>query len=273
VRIRNRFPIVSVLFLAAAMFNSGAMLVEPPSAYGARDDLFKKMAINRVDDNSPAPDFTLRDLNSNLVSLNRFRGSVVFLNFWATWCGPCRQEMPSMEHLYRRLGGRGLAMLAVSKRESRNQVAVFMRNYGLSFPALLDVDGRVSSLYNVWALPKTFVIDARGRMIGATSGSRDWNSGHAVELFRNLIEESGPGVSAAIDPPAPFPASLVVGTRGATVHTQQDQHSEAITELEKGEPLFPLAKTFGGGGEWYMVKTRKGTVGWIKASNVEEAQR
>ncbi|MPZ78694.1 MAG: redoxin domain-containing protein, partial [Deltaproteobacteria bacterium] len=88
-----------------------------------------------------APDFNLRDTNGNLASLSGYRGGMVLLNFWATWCGPCRDEMPSMENLNRSFGGQGLAVVAVNQRENAATVNKFMRTHGLNFTTPLDTDG------------------------------------------------------------------------------------------------------------------------------------
>ena len=177
-----------------------------------------------------------------------------------------------MERLYRQMKGRGFAMLAINLKESRSQVANFMNAYGLSFPALLDSDGRVSALYRVWGLPTTYVIDGGGRAIAVKSGPKDWASRESLAFFNDLVQgkDSDVTVAMAIDPPAPFPSSLRIRASGASVHLQQDAQSEIIARLDKGEELSPLAKAFGGGTAWFMVKTKKGAVGWVRVSDIEE---
>lgn len=123
-----------------------------------------------------APDFSLRDANGGLNSLAQYRGSLVLLNFWATWCGPCREEMPSMEQLSRNFGGQGLAVVAVNQRESAALVNRFMKTHALNFSTPLDTDGRVAASYRVYGIPITYLIDGGGQAIGRKSGPLDWSS-------------------------------------------------------------------------------------------------
>ena len=125
-------------------------------------------------------DFSLQlaaqETSKDTVSLKDLRGKVVFLNFWATWCGPCRVEMPSMEALYNEYKERGLEILAVNIQETPEQVNAFMKENGLSFTAALDRDGRVSGSYGIQAIPTSFIIDRDGKIIARLVGSIDWNT-------------------------------------------------------------------------------------------------
>ena len=122
------------------------------------------------------------------MALTELRGKVVFLNFWATWCPPCRVEMPSMERLYKEFKDQGLAMLAVDLQESAKEVARFMKEFRLSFPALLDTDGRVASLYKVQGLPTSILIDRSGRVTGVALGPRDWSRSEGKALISSLLD-------------------------------------------------------------------------------------
>ena len=106
-----------------------------------------------------APDFRLPDLDGEMVRLRDLRGQNVLLNFWATWCGPCRDEMPVIQARYNH---GGFAVLAVDFGESRQQVAGFLAQIGVELPVALDADGRVQELYRVRGYPTTFFIDRRG---------------------------------------------------------------------------------------------------------------
>lgn len=110
----------------------------------------------------PAPDFALDTPASTTIRLAELRGSVVLLNFWATWCTPCRAEMPEFESAYREYRDRGFAVLAVDVEERAEEVEPFMRELGLTFPALLDLDGSVSRAYRARALPSSFLVDRDG---------------------------------------------------------------------------------------------------------------
>lgn len=110
-----------------------------------------------------APDFSLLDLNGQAVSLSSLRGKPVLLNFWATWCGPCRQEMPYLQQINAEWAPKGLVLLAIDIGESSAQVKTFLETNDLSLPTLLDSNRTVSTrLYNITAIPTTFFIDKNG---------------------------------------------------------------------------------------------------------------
>lgn len=139
-----RIPLIACLFFLAACSALPASLASPAPEVGA-----------------PAPDFTLQDLRGANVSLGDLRGQVVLLNFWATWCGPCRVEMPAIQERY---NGGGFAVLAVNFDENPAQVRNFANEFGLSLPILLDPDGKVQELYRVRGYPSTYFIDAQGQI-------------------------------------------------------------------------------------------------------------
>lgn len=140
---------------------------------------------------SPAPDFQLIDLQGNRQALPDYHGKVVLLNFWATWCGPCRVEMPSMERVYQDLKDEGLAILAISSDPQGSIVTrPFVASQGLTFPILHDSDYRVSGSYGVRTLPMSFLIDRNGTLSHRVFGARDWNSPEARALIHGLLRES-----------------------------------------------------------------------------------
>jgi peroxiredoxin len=262
--------VFAAVVFAACVVKASAVFSQTVKTSPSQDDLFRKTGITKSG-GGRAPDFTLKDVKGSSVSLGHFRGKVVFLNFWATWCGPCRSEMASMERLYSQLGSRGLVMLAVNQKESRNPVAKFMKDFGLSFPALLDADGRVAALYGSWGLPTTYVIDTSGRKVGLKSGARDWASRDTVEFFMSLLSKNGgsapdTGGSMALGPAEAIATALRVKSTGSPVRSQQDPHSELLAKLERGEDLLTLGKA----GGWYMVRTKAGAVGWIAEADVED---
>lgn len=126
------------------------------------------------------PPFTLPDLSGQSVSLADYKDRVIFLNFWATWCPPCREEMPSLQKLHEKLKGKNFIMLAVAlDEEGKAVVKPFVEKGGYSFKVLLDPDGRVASRYQVWSIPTTFIINKEGKIVRRIVGSRDW----AKEIF------------------------------------------------------------------------------------------
>ncbi len=135
-----------------------------------------------------AQDFELPALRGDYVKLSDYRGKVVFLNIWATWCPPCREEMPSMESLYQRLKGRGFEMLAVSiDREGEKAVSPFAAKYGLTFPVLLDPDGKTYRLYGLTGVPESFIIDKSGVVIYKIIGPQNWMEKEWLDYFDRII--------------------------------------------------------------------------------------
>ena len=137
-----------------------------------------------------AADFSLPDLEGNWQRLSHFRGQVVLLNFWATWCPPCRAEMPSMEALYQTHRDQGFAILAVSSDvQGAAVVQPFLEQYRLSFPVLLDPRGQVTATYGVRSLPTTYLLDRQGRVVSREIGARNWANAGAQALIASLLEE------------------------------------------------------------------------------------
>ena len=137
----------------------------------------------------PAPNFQLRDLNGRLVTLSDLRGKVVLLNFWATWCGPCRVEMPAMEQLYRMFSRKDFEILAVSTdAEGVSITRPFQKKNRLTFPILHDSDYRVGLTYGARSLPMTFMVDRQGVVRHQIFGARDWSAPEAQQLVLMLMK-------------------------------------------------------------------------------------
>ena len=139
--------------------------------------------------NLPAPDFSFPNLDGNKVSLTDYRGKVVLLNIWATWCAPCVAEMPSMQKLYQELKDEGFLILAVSLDESGVEaVKPFVEKHKLEFPVLLDTKGEIKSLYQITGIPESFIIDKSGTIVEKIVGPRDWATSGAIRYFRNFLQ-------------------------------------------------------------------------------------
>ncbi len=270
-----KFKELSIVCLALAVLAPAFAAGQQNKGGPSTDELLKSIGLTKPAF-ARAPDFNLRDGGGGMASLSGNRGNLILLNFWATWCGPCREEMPSMEQLSRSFGGQGFTILAVNQRESAAQVARYMKTNGLNFRAPLDTDGRVSASYRVYGIPATYLIDANGQAIGMKSGTRDWAAREVVDVFRKLIADGGGsgsvGGSMELEPAAPLPKKLRAKGHGVLVHGQQDAQSEIIGKLDRGDDLIPLGKVSGAGEFWYMVKTKSGAVGWVRGEEVEEVR-
>jgi peroxiredoxin len=153
------------------------------------DRLFANMGVLKIPHRTQPVEIQLKDIYGNTFRLSDFRGKIVFLNFWATWCPSCVVEMPSMEKLHRRFKDKDFMMVAINMQESDEQVKTFFTKMKLSFTALLDSDGEVASGFAVNALPTTFVLDKEGRIAGQALGAREWDSRASIGLFEFLMNK------------------------------------------------------------------------------------
>jgi thiol-disulfide isomerase/thioredoxin len=155
----------------------------------ATAEILLQMGIYAFQDRIPSEDFVLADLNGDDMTLAEQRGKVVFLNFWATWCGPCREEMPSMQTLYDELKDEGFEIVAVNVREDRDTASGFVEANGFTYPVLLDLDGRVTIRYGIRAYPTTYIVDRDGHVLGVRPGYNDWATEEVVAAFRSLLAQ------------------------------------------------------------------------------------
>jgi peroxiredoxin len=157
---------------------------------GSEEDLFSKIKISPIKGDKRAPDFSLKDLNSRKVGLKQFREKIIFLNFWATWCGPCKEEMPSLEVLHQQFKEKNFILLAISvDYEGLKPVQEFINKHHYTFPVLLDPKCETLDLFEVKGIPTTFIIDKKGRMVGKAIGQRDWKSPEVISLINLLVEK------------------------------------------------------------------------------------
>jgi thiol-disulfide isomerase/thioredoxin len=150
---------------------------------------FRQMGLQPPKEKVEIIDFELEDLSGTGRRLSDFNGKVVFLNFWATWCGPCRFEMPSMEKLYNKYKDSGLEIVAVNLQEDRNSVQGFVDEYGLSFPVLLDKTGRIGATYGARSIPTTYIVGRDGTVLAGTIGTREWDTEEFFRFFEKLLAE------------------------------------------------------------------------------------
>lgn len=183
----------AILYLATLISSAEGFFHEKKEKASVSESHSKALGIERPAKTVVAPDFTLEELSGRRLRLKDLRGKVVFLNFWATWCVPCREEMPTMERLHREFKEQGLEIVAINFREGRKEVRKFLVELGLTFTVLLDRDGTVSERYGAWAIPLSYFVNRRGEFVGKAQGSRKWDGAEAKAFFRNLLAENETG--------------------------------------------------------------------------------
>jgi len=138
-----------------------------------------------------ASNFTLKNLDGKEVSLSQFRGKYLLINFWATWCGPCKIEMPSLEKLYRQFKSDNFDMLGISNDMFGDRVVrPYIKAKNITFPMLLDQRMIVSRQYGIVSLPTTILIDPKGIIIGILQGAENWSDPETLLYFENLLKKN-----------------------------------------------------------------------------------
>lgn len=151
--------------------------------------------LQEMKEKSRAPDFSLPNLleENEKVRLRDFRGKLLMLNFWASWCVPCRDEMPAMERLYRQYRDQGFVILGVNIQDDKKSAVAFVKELKLTFPMAFDPNGEVGRLYGAWGLPATYLIDPNGIALARAWGPADWFSPKARRLLEALLDPKNQG--------------------------------------------------------------------------------
>ena len=137
----------------------------------------------------PAPNFTLKSLSGKNLKLSEMTGNVVLINFWASWCGPCREEMPLLNALHKKYEALGFTVLGVNVEEDVKNARGFLKNFPVDFPVLLDNKNRVSKQYNVVAMPTTVVVDRDGNMRFLHQGYKPGDEDKYRKMVKKLVRE------------------------------------------------------------------------------------
>lgn len=188
----NRTPQLAAAALAAA-------LAATPAAPADLAGVLRRFAVQSIPP-SPASDFTLENLAGGQTSLSDFYGRWVVLTFFATWCGPCRSELPSLEKLHRERAGQGVTVLGVSVDDDRGPLDPFVRQLGLTFPVLWDAGKQVGAAYRATSIPVSYLVDPEGRLVGVARGARDWSG------MTPMVDAALAAVPAALTADAPADA-------------------------------------------------------------------
>lgn len=159
--------------------------------------LFRNMGVMLFDDREKAPDFSVPDLSGKTVNLSDYRGRLVLLNFWATWCVPCRQEIPTLNALMRKMAGRPFVLVSVAMDHNVGHIPPFLKKVPVDFMVLTGRKGKVDSRYFGLGLPQTYLIDPEGYLIGKATGARDWKSPAALKLIDSLLPKTAAASSVS----------------------------------------------------------------------------
>ena len=136
-------------------------------------------------------DFELTDLNQNRMNLSSMKGSVVFVNFWATWCASCIDEMPAIERMHRTLSAnQSFKFVSILYKDDLNRAIRFMQQNGFTFPVYLNQDESAARMFGITGIPETFIIDKRGMLRHKVIGPAEWDSPQALDMLRTLLNES-----------------------------------------------------------------------------------
>ena len=178
------------LGLAAAIALVAVPAFPAAPAHASVTELLEALRVAIPQEPVEAPELKLTGVDGHAVDLADLRGKLVFLNFWATWCVPCRREMPAMERLHRAYRERGLVVVAVNYKESTREVQAFLEELGLTFVVPLDPKGTVTRTFGVRALPVTYLVDRDGKILWKAQGRRDWDAPHGRAYFERVLAAS-----------------------------------------------------------------------------------
>jgi len=148
--------------------------------------LYASKLMTPLNDKKAAVNFKLQDMDGKTHQLSDYKGQPVIINFWATWCPPCREELPSMNRGWAKIKSEGIAMIAINVGEDEDTIFTFTGDYPIDFTVLLDQSGEVINQWPIKGLPTTFVIDPQGRIVYRAIGGRQWDADELLNLVRAL---------------------------------------------------------------------------------------
>jgi peroxiredoxin len=176
------------LFVPALLCAGLIALSQVPSWSQSKVDYKAVPILQPMKDNAPTPDFSLATPDGKKLSLKDFRGKVVLLNFWASWCVPCREEMPAMEKLYQEYKQKNFVVLAVAVKDRKQDAVDFVKELKLTYPIALDPEAHVGTLYGAWGLPATYLIGPKGEGLARGWGPADWYNQGSRKLIQDLLD-------------------------------------------------------------------------------------
>jgi len=182
--LRDKFICLCILLAILGAFAGYAV---PPTT--PDEELLLSLGFHLIPDEYLFPDISFVDRDGEELKLSDFRGSVVLLNFWATWCPPCIAEMPSMGELSKKLENHDFAMIPINAQETSELVEAFLKEFEIDFPVYYDFHGRAASKVGILGLPTSVLIDRDGSALAAVMGAFEWNSRELVAVMEKWTEK------------------------------------------------------------------------------------
>jgi len=184
---------VNVLFrrhsLALILVTFSMVSLKPAPALAQSKVDYKAVPIlQAMKEVAPTPEINLATPDGKKLSLKDFRGKIVLLNFWASWCVPCREEMPAMEKLYQEFKDKNFVILAVAVKDRKQDAVDFAKELKITYPIALDPDAKVGQEYGAWGLPATYIIGPKGEGLARGWGPAEWYGNGARKLIRDLVD-------------------------------------------------------------------------------------
>jgi peroxiredoxin len=176
--LKRLFLFIIISFASALLFGEDSSIQNKLASLGFQTPKTESMS----------RDFTVEDMNGKKVKLSDFKGNVVLLNQWATWCPPCKKEMPSIQRLFEKMKGKSFTVMAVSVGEKKETVAGFLKSNKYSFPIFLDPTGNATADYGTGSIPTTYLIDKNGKILGRIVGGIEWDNPKIVSLINELLK-------------------------------------------------------------------------------------
>lgn len=182
------FLVITLLPVMAAPKAESDLQTEQQTPVVVPEDTmtFKKLGMTEFPEPMNIPLIELESADGKMISTEDYKGKIVFLNFWATWCPPCRMEMPSMETLYKELEQENFVILAISVGEDPASVTEFLRENPHTFPVALNPDNRFGSMFAGRGIPTTYILNKEGKAIAGIIGAREWDDPQTIDFFRSL---------------------------------------------------------------------------------------
>jgi peroxiredoxin len=165
-----------------------SMLSLPLAVAQSKIDYKVVPILQPMKDAAPTPEISLSTPEGKKISLKEFRGKLVLLNFWASWCAPCREEMPAMEKLYQEYKDKNFSVFAIAVNDSKTDAVNFLKEHKITYPIALDPEAKVGQEYGAWGLPVTYLIGPKGEGLARGWGPADWHRAAARKLIKDLLD-------------------------------------------------------------------------------------